>query len=439
MKKSWTKIFPFIFLFSVFGVGKSLAEYLIVEKNNEGLCIPAFEDYKKAIEIVMQWRFPLYLKDIERIKSLDEIQLKSLCENEQKFIENKFKEIGLNLELLFIPTIFYELFILTDFNLCKKLKLESIEYEKIEVPVFLEEGKTLLKYFIDSYNSCDYNNDFFISKKFYYKINNMIFDFVKENNFNNKSFFYKRLGFYKRKHNNTNEKEAPVTRHVLKYLSNNTSYFKKIFNYEVLAHEYGCFSLYRGTCGYNEILDLLKVENESMSVGLCGYGLSYGNSLFAGIFNDVGASAFTYIFDQDFIMREKGENISSVGYFLFIPKLDYLKEFIENGIENRLFIAPVNTLNGLISKGELFHSRVLAVCSDDRDFICNSRLSFNNYLKSYACIFKNRINTKIRIKLLNYGEFLSEINLPYQLFMHKRRQAMVRVVSADHSIKKSRT
>ena len=438
MKKFIIKFFLALSLFISFG-STSFAEYLIVKKtktlnvsSDEEMIIPTAQDYNRAIDIVMQWKFPLYLRDIERVRSLEEQDLQLLCKNEQQFIEKKLKEAGLDLELIFIPTVFYEFFILTDFSLCGELiNKEFIRYEYMNNSSNLPQDNlnipenSFLEEFYDEYQRCNYNNDFYVSKDFYYKVNNNIFIYLKKKHFSLYGLFFSIITRAFREYSDLDIEQKKVTKYILKYLNNKIKFLEEVFDYEILAHEYGCFSLYRGTYGYGDDLDTLKSERELMGLNLSDYGLSYGSSIFAGILNDHGATAFTYIFDNDFIKKERGEDLEAIGYFLFIPKFGYLENFVKRGILSNLFVAPVNTINGLISKGELFHSRFLAVCSEDDSFIIKARKFFQNYLKKFAYIFKNRIRLE-KFELFGEDENPYGLNLPYTLALRKRKQSMGR-------------
>lgn len=72
------------------------------------------------------------------------------------------------------------------------------------------------------------------------------------------------------------------------------------------------------------------------------YSISFGNSLFAGIFRDTGACAYYYL-----------ATCGRSGYALFIDKKDYY----EHQCNNLFFIAPLTTVASLWQRGEYFHSR----------------------------------------------------------------------------------
>ena len=425
------KILLLMFLLPILCIKSSLAEYILVKKTDTGVEAPSFEDYELAIEVVMNWQFPLYLRNPEILKSLSRQDLEFLCNHEKQFIEQKLIEAGSRLKLFFVPTAFYEFLILTDIYLCEELKqVGAIKYEKVEPPILMEDERTFFTYFQESLRSCNYNNDFYVSKSFYHKVNNAIFTCFKNYSFSLMEFFSTTIEKVFKEYNDQEIEQSQIeqpqveqlqveqnviTKYILKYLTGNIEYFKRILYLEIVSSNYGCFSLYRGTCGYEGRLDVLKVESESMAAGLCGYGLSYGNSIFAGVCSDHGASAFTYIFDNDFIQKERSEDSKTIGYSIFIPKLDYVKKFIENSLDDFLLIAPVNTINGLISKGELFHSRILAISSYEEYIIRKKRREFNNYLKRNAFIIKQPENLIVKNILgLNDGERLEDVNLAYR-------------------------
>jgi len=76
------------------------------------------------------------------------------------------------------------------------------------------------------------------------------------------------------------------------------------------------------------------------------YSISFGNSLFAGVFIDCGACAYNFL---------NGEN-KTAGYALLIDK----KDQIQHNSSNLFFIAPLSSLASLFEGGEFFHSRTKA-------------------------------------------------------------------------------
>ncbi|KKQ32725.1 MAG: hypothetical protein US49_C0006G0176 [candidate division TM6 bacterium GW2011_GWF2_37_49] len=116
----------------------------------------------------------------------------------------------------------------------------------------------------------------------------------------------------------------------------NTTQIKTVMwaiDLENKAHEQGFWVLYRG--------GTLKENKELLMKRDIAYSLSYGNSLFAGLIHDVGATAFLYIGSRG-------------GYAISLPIVNY----IMNGLSRRLFlIPPVMTFLGLYLYGEHFHAR----------------------------------------------------------------------------------
>ncbi|KKP35797.1 MAG: hypothetical protein UR26_C0002G0097 [candidate division TM6 bacterium GW2011_GWF2_32_72] len=79
------------------------------------------------------------------------------------------------------------------------------------------------------------------------------------------------------------------------------------------------------------------------------YGISYGNSLYAGFFRDPTACVIY------FPLCEK----RSV-YALKINECNFVKNK-KSFVRRHLIIPPLNTIEGLLSKGELFHSRLMTL------------------------------------------------------------------------------
>lgn len=84
-------------------------------------------------------------------------------------------------------------------------------------------------------------------------------------------------------------------------------------------------------------------EKEYKQNTLKPYSISFGNSLFAGIFNDPTACAYLFL-------------RKNTGYALLINKKDY----IDNRSSDLFFIAPLFTAISFFTAGEYFHSRTKA-------------------------------------------------------------------------------
>ena len=446
------KIFLLMFLLPILCIKSSLAEYILVKKTDTGVEAPSFEDYELAIEVVMNWQFPLYLRNPEILKSLSRQDLEFLCNHEKQFIEQKLEEAGSNLKLIFISTIVYELLIFSNRELFNELcsfrgkrcyeddfiddgppfylfnKAGGIDIHMVSSYADIDEGdrsttifahSSMFSFFKKYHESCDFNNDFsIITKKYYMKVNNFIFKFICKN----KGRILLTLFASLNKQSHSNRRISVIVKNFI--------FFKQVYRSDRFAYICGYFPLYRGTDLHKSgELDVLMNEKEVAAyrsygffneVGMSGYGLSYGNSIFAGsIYGD--ASAYHHSFKLEFF-----PGIPVFSYSIFISKLDYTKKFIENflnpyitnDMNSVLYISPVGTLNGLISDGELFHSRFVHPISVSDDDAVRIKGMFSEYLKSHVFILKRPQNISvIDILGLNDVEELRSISIPYKNFM----------------------
>jgi len=93
------------------------------------------------------------------------------------------------------------------------------------------------------------------------------------------------------------------------------------------------------------------------------FSLSFGNSLFAGYINDVGACAYNYL-------------VRNSGYVLFINKFDY----VDNYCSNLFFISSLATETAIFGGGEAFHSRSKAAVKEKNQ---NDGYRVNGMMESY--------------------------------------------------------
>lgn len=94
---------------------------------------------------------------------------------------------------------------------------------------------------------------------------------------------------------------------------------------------------------------------------LSPYSISFGNSLFGGVFTDGNACAYNYLSGTviSYFNAKTPPINKAVGYVLLINK----KDSINHNNFNLFFIAPMSTIASLLEKGEFFHSRTKAAVS----------------------------------------------------------------------------
>ncbi|MFH1461797.1 MAG: hypothetical protein ABIF12_02545 [bacterium] len=403
-----------IIFFSLFLLpGSSFAEYILVKDTDKGVKPPSFEEYQSAIDIVYNWSFPMSLRNLQMLYELKQSDLNRLCNDEKQFIQDKLREAGLDLRLIFIPNIMYELMLVTnkksyDFIREKKSSIESFSMDKDTGDYIFDDTVEINKQF----NSMKYFNDFeFFDRDVYFRINNFIlnlllkfsdsFDIYDLHDFFNKYILFLGdqgavLKFTDPLDENSNDFYCH-RRRIVDHLANeykNKLFRSNLFALESMAYQNGFLPLYRGTSGFEPNLDSLRTKVKGLNgFDFAEYGISYGNTLFAGLFIDDDACTYNYIFDLEllsdatFTIYEKDQNY---GYSLFISKLDYIKSKLNSGsdgIYDLIFIPPISVLNGLFSFGELFHSRVLQFDSSDELLVNKKVEMFHKYLDANSLIF----------------------------------------------------
>lgn len=104
------------------------AEYLIFEKVNDQIQpIFAPEKYSKVYAILMKYQWPMSTASFTQMPQKEIIALTTQKKSyaEEEFIRNRLKEVDANLDLIFVPTITYELFVIYYWTLKSKTEQKS--------------------------------------------------------------------------------------------------------------------------------------------------------------------------------------------------------------------------------------------------------------------------------------------------------------------------
>ncbi len=361
------------------------AELVIIKQNKQGFFSPLEsldKPYAKAIaDIMLTYSWPTVIANSSLASEESAELFSNKAYAEEQFITEKLQKINSNYRALFIPTALYELFAIIYYsgsleNCLKKIEksffLGSINLQ-INLNSIDKKNQQIKEKNYDLYRA---SNSFFYSDAFFIINNELIsalFDFYKPaKKIKNKEVLSAELknrvpdfaAFLLK-----NKKSSGIDLKESLLPSSNTlnksSILARALSLEYEAAEANRTVLFRGSSGIElkirkhssnnrNRLELLgsSIKEEGLfntilerysSRNYKPYSVSFGNSLFAGYFNDKGACAYEYLY-------------SFGGYALFLDK----KDQIEHESSNLFFIAPLGTLAGLFERGEFFHSRTKA-------------------------------------------------------------------------------
>lgn len=383
-------------------------EYIVFKNTGKELLPIADEkEYKKIYTILQTYQWPMVIGTADKIgKSALAELTKSDAENaEEKFIRKKLKELSPDYDIAFIPTFFYEIFIIVSYLAHEAQDpmqsfpyfstLGELSYTRFIFEKCLNVDKKILEIVKNSQGTIQDIYKYYEEINFplnwtylyvHMMINNAFLKFVT---LNTKAF-------------ETNIQDALDT-HIIelldliikskpnpwefKYLHDEAAR-KKIINLEYEARKKNVGILYRGgkarkiyIVGAEEpkvpiegaFLTTLRPEGQPASPAptlkqleleyqIKGEStkirdwqqplnsVSYGNSLFAGFFCD---SSFTRLTAEGSACAcDYLNNPDLIGYALFIDKENYI-----SGKINLLFISTLNTFASINATGEFFHSR----------------------------------------------------------------------------------
>jgi len=396
------------------------AEYVIYLEGAQGQRCPLPEElHQRVYQELMRYQFPMS-GDFFRASS-DE--LSDLCADECAFIERKIQTIDSMLKIIFIPKTLYQVMFTTffiqylldnyssidDFKAAddrmikrKQQNLKSpgddthLEEDILEEEDLLED--LLWMKAQQQNNLCDsarrthfqLNNDINARLEYCNHVLGIGGDFSKILD----CFFEKLIPLKKRiieQYGLGGYKECPYFNPLRLFLGDGDEYFKnnavrailqKAVQAEIEAESKGAFVLYRGTMGYQGCLDKIVGGENRLNY----WALSYGNSLVAGSFFDLGVCPLHYIL------------LYRIGYALCIGKKEY---FDSSSFVSRLFvnrgIPARSTLVGLVSENEPSHvhisSRRLLGGAEGIIFEREGEAEemFQNYLREYAVILKGAL------------------------------------------------
>ncbi|MFA5306169.1 MAG: metallophosphoesterase [Candidatus Babeliales bacterium] len=386
-------------------VGEAQAELLLV-KSAEGTLTPvtnADENCTTLYKTILKYQWPTCLATLQELSSEEKQALFAPTPHaEEDFIRKQVKQIDESYDVIFIPTVLYELFCLSG----EMLGDENFEKTKVSIwestesiqPILERKGASkqdVLALYDEQNRAEAVRNAFFaVNEKLieYLTLNELLSNKVPfgvmtlddvQKDAQTKSIIQMIKALLSQllsmNENNyfvfrDNQSVRAFLQQELDSTDLNKMFFYNVVKLEYEAREKNKALLYRGVSpfdaflGYGEkeveykgeVLDLPVAASDKEAFeqlkelhkkkSLIPRSISYGNSLFAGIVHDSGsrgASSFLYF-------CEKG----NAGYALFIDK----ERYVDGDLAQLFFVAPLSTISALFAQGEFFHSRT-RVCS----------------------------------------------------------------------------
>jgi hypothetical protein len=363
-------------------------EYLLYEGLNFSNPI-SLESHKKIYPFLMKYQFPMSVRSSQNLRfELSVAELNFLCSDERGFLNAQADGLKLTVMVKFIPTTIYELFLMKFYaeNVVKLYLDDKINSSLLSIPTFMRKGgvgfqvpeemsflmhdsaeNIVLMRDVSSAagafnNSINGKRDFVelsCSKiyksveSFHFKLNCFIAKYLKEKSIEPDDI---NLVFLLLEDVLDLAKKLKLC-HLKKY-GKSFSLNTKIFPYTFLAHSTdqirflleksvevekkaaaeGKVVLYRGSDGYLGKIDKVVKEKSNSR------GLSFGNTLFSGIFVCPGSLAIRFVQSRN------------VGYALLVDKRRYYDEdsFERKFIEMR----PWPTIALILGWGSSFHPKI---------------------------------------------------------------------------------
>lgn len=373
------------------------AELLII-KHEEGHFIPldtSDKPHHAAItDILLKYQWPMVITNTTLTEEeKNELLLPNRPHAEEDFIRIKLQKIDPRYDVAFLPTALYELFIASYY----KNKPENILHSIIQFlePDYLSNKITKILSDPNEQENTEYSHIYEIYKKsntIFYKnaffiINNALattilkygpFESLQALNSTIKTKSGELAASYINKAKTTIQairKMIPVGHITLPFQKATKfiierSIIQKVFDLEYEARELNKGILLRGSITLKDIplgaqkgtltgsmlpayetMDNTKLYRGYKEKTLPPYSISFGNSLFAGSFDDEDATVYSFF--------RVGP---ALGYALLIDK----KAYIHNHINELFFIAPLATLPAFFTAGEYFHSRTKVALADKK-------------------------------------------------------------------------
>jgi hypothetical protein len=420
MKFSYLSLSVNFFLILGFGVFFSSsieAEYVFYRRVLDKKGVIYENSQEEIYKVLMKYQFPMSIRHSKMLeKELSKEDFSLLIKDENEFIKRMVKAFDDGIEVLYIPQTFYELLFLLfyleetikkyecgliknssmvapkilskkTFQVPEEMRLLMDDAEDViflvrsvscRIPIFGEVKDKAWQKYDESYKKI-YNS----TKKAHLKANNWMV--VKLESIQAGVSFSSRVVdlileinakinelqlLYKKTYKGLLRVDTEIfPNNFEKYCSElMIKALEKAVDYEEKTEPKGKIVIYRGTNGYDGRLDKV-VKNNTVA-----QGLSFGSSLFAGLFLFQGGIAFKII------------STHLIGYALALDKTSFLSGTL---LERRFFsLKPWPTIVNFMSWGSSFHPRA-TVSADLRDDEDLAEQLFQKYLCENACLIKN--------------------------------------------------
>lgn len=367
-------------------IGFSYAEYIIYKKGPTPLPITDQKEYVKIYTILMNYQWPMVIGYANKM-SPDELQeISSPKESaEVQFLRKKIKEVSSDYDIVLLPTILYEFFVLAHVGKIPELSKFNIMMQEtpnnsitsLQMKEFIENPQTPIQSWYDYYRKINMKQETLLAHQ---AVNNALVEYLKK--FDKSATTLSNI-FKKYINQITLEMSALMdfkNNPSLAYL-NSPQAIKSLLGAEIEALRTNSGLLYRGGRPLSlyvvgrptatqqaqepiEMYFLAEMKNQTPTfaelkeryvkrqksleftpwqAGTPLGSISFGNSLLAGYLGDPGACAAVYFHNR-------------LGYALLVNKHDFLFGSLKNILNQSLF----STLVGLCAEGEYFHSRTVS-------------------------------------------------------------------------------
>lgn len=451
-----------LFIVSLIAMSYVHAELLVIKKTTDGFAPLDASDEKNKVELAqtfLDYEWPMVIANTKLTKEeMDELLTAGKPNAEEEFIRAKVKEVNPNYDVVFVPTSLYELFAIGEISNAKEITWHPMQYaakNPLELAAIAVGND---KFYPDAFM---YINSQLIEKLF------SAFHLIKEaqttdaiangirtqsssiaaifiNSMDTDNF----LGDLIKKYEMAPKNPRTIKSNGALAQTIALEYEARALNKGLLLRATESIDIFKTerSVPWDEWLALPEEQKKTARMRVMGstilsktnlkslaqaykskqiapYSISFGNSLFAGIFNDMGACVYHYL-----TVRDRG------GYALFIDK----KEYENHRSFNLLRISSTPPLIALFEQGERFHSRTMAAAAANQQVhaiqgVANGPLSDYLTIENplvHAELFAKYLAKNIRIIRANGASELSDAE---KKIYEDRHEQETKEIKANHA------